>query len=408
MLYSSVKYCFNLIQGQLFFSWGIEAKSFGLMCVGRALFGVGGESLFVSQTRMTTTWFKGKELSFALGINLAMARMGEFERESGEEKPLFSLSNQPIKPILVSGSVLNDFLSPLLGIHHSIPFAMWIGFLTCVASFLCSCYLGYIDSKYDPINGMKRIPSCVPSSSSSSSLLQRRSSRVGRQRHRKHGSAGGDLDSSALLDQLAEEDGIHDEDNDDIFIHQDGSTTTTAEYIDLQEIIPHNSSSFSPSFSSSPTSRLHSHHHHLMKPPTSLSSLLDFPFPFWLIIIAMNLMYATVIPFNTIHSAFLQTKWYKGNPQIAAQVMAVPDTISAVFVPFAGTFADMYGHRVKTLMLCGLVMSVCHLVLGLGTVTTVASPMPALVAMGAGYCLLLTFWPCISLCVRDDRLASAM
>ena len=37
------------------------------MHFGRFLFGVGGESLSVAQSRITTRWFKGKELALAIG-----------------------------------------------------------------------------------------------------------------------------------------------------------------------------------------------------------------------------------------------------------------------------------------------------------------------------------------------------
>jgi hypothetical protein len=45
-----------------------------------------------------------------------------------------------------------------------------------------------------------------------------------------------------------------------------------------------------------------------------LKVAVNFPLAFWQICLIMAFMYATVIPFNTIHSAFLQTKWYVGDP----------------------------------------------------------------------------------------------
>jgi MFS family permease len=47
-----------------------------VMAAGRLLFGLGAESLIVAITTAIARWFKGKELSFAFGINLTISRLG--------------------------------------------------------------------------------------------------------------------------------------------------------------------------------------------------------------------------------------------------------------------------------------------------------------------------------------------
>ncbi|MDP9087709.1 MAG: MFS transporter [Pseudomonadota bacterium] len=47
----------------------------GMMICGRALLGLGGESLVVAATTVIAKWFKGKELSFAFGIKITIARL---------------------------------------------------------------------------------------------------------------------------------------------------------------------------------------------------------------------------------------------------------------------------------------------------------------------------------------------
>jgi len=49
-----------------------------LMALGRLIFGMGAESLIVAVTTALAVWFKGKELSFAFGLNLTFARIGSF------------------------------------------------------------------------------------------------------------------------------------------------------------------------------------------------------------------------------------------------------------------------------------------------------------------------------------------
>ncbi|MGA3213467.1 MAG: MFS transporter [Terriglobales bacterium] len=49
-----------------------------VMAAGRLVFGMGAESLVVAVTAALARWFRGKELSFAFGINLMIARLGSF------------------------------------------------------------------------------------------------------------------------------------------------------------------------------------------------------------------------------------------------------------------------------------------------------------------------------------------
>jgi len=49
-----------------------------VMASGRLIFGIGAESLIVAVTTALARWFRGKELSFAFGVNLTIARLGSF------------------------------------------------------------------------------------------------------------------------------------------------------------------------------------------------------------------------------------------------------------------------------------------------------------------------------------------
>jgi MFS family permease len=49
-----------------------------VMAAGRLVFGIGAESLIVAVTTAIAKWFRGKELSFAFGVNLTIARLGSF------------------------------------------------------------------------------------------------------------------------------------------------------------------------------------------------------------------------------------------------------------------------------------------------------------------------------------------
>ncbi len=58
--------------GALLTAW---QGNFAMMVAGRTILGLGAESLIVAVTTALAKWFKGKELSFAFGINLTIARL---------------------------------------------------------------------------------------------------------------------------------------------------------------------------------------------------------------------------------------------------------------------------------------------------------------------------------------------
>ena len=68
-----------LIFGTLCFFGAVVTSSSAALTVmasGRLIFGLGAESLIVAVTTAVAKWFRGKELSFAFGINLMISRAG--------------------------------------------------------------------------------------------------------------------------------------------------------------------------------------------------------------------------------------------------------------------------------------------------------------------------------------------
>ena len=71
----------TLLFGALCFIGAVTTAAtdkFAVMAAGRLIFGIGAESLIVSVTVGIARWFKGRELSFAFGVNLTIARLGSF------------------------------------------------------------------------------------------------------------------------------------------------------------------------------------------------------------------------------------------------------------------------------------------------------------------------------------------
>jgi MFS family permease len=109
--------CFICL-GQVLLALGCSSKSFTLMLVGRMVFGFGGESLTVAGSSIVSLWFKGRELAFALGVNLSIARLG---------------------------GTVNNQLSPYWASERGITFALWFGVAMCLASIAATLLLIPID-----------------------------------------------------------------------------------------------------------------------------------------------------------------------------------------------------------------------------------------------------------------------
>ncbi|MFO7658533.1 MAG: MFS transporter [Bacteroidales bacterium] len=84
--------------------WLRYSPSLKLMVFGYFLFGLGAETSIVVITKIVVKWFKGKELAFALGLNLSVARIGTmmafiFSNSLAQQSPWF-------KPIMLGAGLL--------------------------------------------------------------------------------------------------------------------------------------------------------------------------------------------------------------------------------------------------------------------------------------------------------------
>lgn len=83
-----------------------SSPDLGVMLTGRFLLGIGAEPLIVAVTTALAKWFKGKELSFAFGINLTIARLGSVTADWSPAwaKPWYSNWQDPLwVAVFISG-----------------------------------------------------------------------------------------------------------------------------------------------------------------------------------------------------------------------------------------------------------------------------------------------------------------
>lgn len=125
--------------GQFFFAVSTHAviahKGFGhfLALFGRFVFGLGGESLSVTQSALLAVWFKGKELSLAMGTDLCASR-------------IFTVINDVTQPLFYEAG----------GYRLSLGF--WFGLVLCVLSVGCAVPLVCLDSNAEQNSVQLQVP----------------------------------------------------------------------------------------------------------------------------------------------------------------------------------------------------------------------------------------------------------
>lgn len=76
----------------------VASGQLAVMASGRLIFGLGAESLIVAVTTAIAKWFRGKELSFAFGINLTISRLGTWLAQNSPTwaKPAYTNWRSPL------------------------------------------------------------------------------------------------------------------------------------------------------------------------------------------------------------------------------------------------------------------------------------------------------------------------
>lgn len=167
------------------------------------------------------------------------------------------------------GSVFNDLISPHLALSFSVPFAVWGGVFTCLISFGCAIALVYADIGQFTWSAVATdvvpIEMDIMDSTGSNSQGDHHRMRSIRPEIREERRSEGKRNRKLRN----ENDGYDEKTNDE---YRNG------------------------------LSRRFWH------------KLIVFPKEFWLLCLIMTFLYGTVIPFNTIHAAFLMSKWYPNDP----------------------------------------------------------------------------------------------
>ena len=110
--------------GHVIFSIGLYNKSWFIIYLGRFIYGIGGENLFVAQSTIIAQWFgtttnnNNKDIALAFGISSSISWLG---------------------------GILNDWITPIIANRISIFIALFIGCIVLLFGFISSLLIYYID-----------------------------------------------------------------------------------------------------------------------------------------------------------------------------------------------------------------------------------------------------------------------
>jgi len=154
------------------------------------------------------------------------------------------------------------------------------------------------------------------------------------------------------------------------------------------------------------------------KTPT-FRSVLRFPLTYWILCISCCSVYACVIPFHNVISAFLIERrcggscCAPGNDQCdahleaeksASYIMGIPYAISGILVPFLGLMVDRFGGRALLTLVSACSLFIVHMLLALTSVTAIGP----LILLGLAYAVYAAaLWPSIALVVPKAEVGLA-
>ena len=129
----AIIFAFFITAGQIVFGLGAYLDKFWLMQAGRCIFGMGGETLAVTQNTYAAAWFKGKELNMVFGLQLSMARIGSTVNMN-VMRPVYEMMDATFK-------------EPYLEGYKTLGYTLLFGLVTCVFSLSIALALAYFDKR---------------------------------------------------------------------------------------------------------------------------------------------------------------------------------------------------------------------------------------------------------------------
>lgn len=292
------------------------------MLLGRIIFGIGSESLTVSQTSIVSMWFKNQELAFALSLNFSIPKLG---------------------------SSLNSLLTPrFYNVHDNLSLPLLMGAIICIISWICGIMLGCMDRRNEQQEGkiskmslMKKVKKLKELKLSMSKSEDNEKVQISQL----------ELQASLLLQPhchsatLIEENKFKnnksiDNDNDS---NESASINKNIAKSDQSEV----------------EAALDREINALMPEIISLQDIKNLKASFWILMTICMLTEGLFIPFLDNANKFYQIR-FGYDPVSAGNILIIPYVLSAFLSPLFGYIIDKVGKRGKFIILAAFLFLVTH------------------------------------------------
>ncbi|KAI9223026.1 major facilitator superfamily domain-containing protein [Blastocladiella britannica] len=416
---TTIAFAVTVAVGATLFWIGTATRLFPLMMVGRVLAGLGGESLEVAGTTVTTEWFvDAGYLSAALAINLSTSRIAA---------ALQDIVSPWLATVVAPPSVDGDDGSWVRGA----PLPALLGVAVSVVSVAAAVALIRTDSAAARTRAGLRpespadVPLLVDDDLEPSAHGDRRY-----QQSSNHPTVS-QMISPVLLQRSPVAPVASNADDDDdngtvsgLSMAPSSSNQTLVSPVGGTRALPKGhviaSHGDKPAMDRTATTTTATAVHASSSDAASLPDhaatdddatdrplLLGLSASFWALCALTVLLYGSTMPFIHISSDVIQSKWYSGDAARAGAAMAIPDLTCAVLTPLLGLLVD----RTRVPPALFLPLASVLLVAGHAMVFVfppLSSPWPALLVIGTGSAAFAaTLWPVVPLVVADRQLATA-
>ena len=284
------------------------------MLLGRIVFGIGSESLTVSQTSIVSMWFKNQELAFALSLNFSIPKLG---------------------------SSLNSLVTPrLYNLHDSLTLPLLIGTVICVISWICGIVLCCMDRRNEKQEGkisklslMQKVSKMkkMKMSNTKSEKIQLASISLERSllKNQQH------FLSAASIDDLKLK----------ININSDPDSVSSSSY-GVNIVKSETSDGAEEKFT--------------MPEIISLQDIKNLKSSFWILMTVCMLTEGLFVPFLDNANKFYQFR-FGYDPVSAGNILIIPYVSSAFLSPLFGYMVDKIGKRGKFIILATFLFFITHL-----------------------------------------------
>ncbi|GBG79941.1 hypothetical protein CBR_g30205 [Chara braunii] len=399
--WSNIGFNLFVVVGQGLFAGGVTWGAYPISLIGRAVFGIGGESACVVQSKILAIWFQGKEMAFAMGLGMTVSRFG---------------------------SVVNDWLCPYIYKHsgarvlpsfirsaNNPSLAIWVGFILMVLSFATTIAYALLERSTEAYFDAKK-KNCRGLTSSSSSAS---SSPFPRPFVSRKGTGASGLSSlqAPLLSQASSSEEEEKENGPSRRSQRAGATggegtgggggvaaaAAAGERPEGGEGTGGAGGGPGGVGREGEKQKRQLRGEDLEVATISLEQFRLLGGCYWLLTISCVVLYSAVLPFNNIAGELLMTKWGLTLDKTGF-LISIPYLIAVLASPFLGIAIDLFGCRAALLVLASLALLFTHLSIAF----TYINPAISLTTMGFAYSVYASaIWPSVALVVDSSALGLA-